>query len=102
VSVFVDPLMNHGWCFRGKHIESCHMFSDLPGRDGLMDVILVGQRIGLKPAWVHLRHGPIPHFDINSPKRERAVEVGAIEVTRREAVNIWRALRGAPPLERMD
>jgi hypothetical protein len=28
VSVYVDPLMDHGWILRGNPVMSCHLFTD--------------------------------------------------------------------------
>lgn len=100
MAVFVDPLMNHGWCFRGGSINSCHLFSDLPRAEGIRELVRFGRRIGLKREWLQARHDVtrVPHFDLTPGKRERAVAAGAVELTKLEAVNVWRRLRGDPPL----
>ncbi len=72
--VYVDWLMKHGWIFRGRTIESCHLYADSVGE--LEDF---AEKIGLKRIW--LQEGKpyhlCPHFDLTPAKRELAIRFGA-------------------------
>jgi hypothetical protein len=73
MSVYVDPLMDHGW----KLGRSCH----------------------LKPEWFQAdqkARRPVPHYDLTAARRTHAVNLGALDVGRREAVSIWRRLCPLP------
>jgi hypothetical protein len=64
----------------------CHMLADTE-----VELVRFAIRIGLRPAW--LQRKPVLHFDLTPPRRERAVKLGAREVTRRELVGIMRSQR---------
>jgi hypothetical protein len=88
VTVYVDPLMNHGWILRGREISSCHMFTD---EVDLAQLHRLADMIGCKREWFQDRSAP--HYDLTVMRRQEAIGCGAIAVTRREAVEIWRARR---------
>jgi len=90
MSVYVDLMCAHGWCLRGRWVDSCHMFADT-----VEELFLFGDKIGLKRKWVQGvdEKGREPHFDLVLSKRVVAVAAGAIELTREEAVAIWRKHR---------
>lgn len=66
----------------------CHLFSDSldPG-----ELHAFAQLIGLKRSW--FQHDPdMPwgdHYDVTRRKRWQAVKAGAIQVSCREAVDVW-------------
>ena len=80
--VYVDPLCNHGW----RLGPSCHLFADTV--DELHDF---ARRIGMRRSW--FQGGRLPHYDLTASRRARAVECGAIELSRQEAVEKWREIR---------
>lgn len=96
MSVYVDPLMNHGWVLRGKAVQSCHMFAD-----SMKELMAFAIGIWLRPSWLQGqdREPPFPHFDLVPAIRKRAVKAGAIELSREEAVAKWRNL-SAPPADK--
>lgn len=51
-------------------------------------------RIGLKRAWFQTSRSGLPHYDLVPPRRQAAVEAGAIELARPEAVAKMREIRG--------
>lgn len=88
MSVYVDPLMDHGWVLRGHPTLSCHMFTD---EVCLATLHAIAKKIGMKRSWFQAES--TPHYDLTPARREAAVLAGAINVGRREAVAIWRARR---------
>lgn len=84
--IYVDPLMSHGWVLRGRHVQSCHMFTD-GAHEGLHRM---AERIGLRRSWAQER--PVLHYDLTESRRAAAVAAGAVVVDRRGAVRIWRSL----------
>jgi hypothetical protein len=91
VTVYVDPLMNHGWVLHGRPTSNCHMFTD----GALEELHALAQKIGLRRAWFQDKR--VPHYDLTPLDRAAAIAGGAIEVDRRRAVQIWRASRGLAP-----
>jgi 8-oxo-dGTP pyrophosphatase MutT (NUDIX family) len=68
----------------------CHFFSD---RHSLNQLHQTAEAIGMKRAWFDDRDGDIGHYDLTPSKRALAIQLGATEVTRAEAVTIWRTNR---------
>lgn len=91
MTVYVDSLLARGWVVRGRQINSCHMFSDQPD---MKDLHAIADKIRLKPEWFQ-GTASTPHYDLMPERRAAAVAAGAVEVDRRRAVEIWRALREA-------
>lgn len=89
MTVYVDPLMNHGWMLRGHVTANCHMFTD---QLNLSELHEMAKRIGMKLAWFQ-GEASVPHYDLTGSRREAAIAAGAVEVDRRQAVGIWRARR---------
>lgn len=89
MSVYVDPLMNHGWVLNGKPTMSCHMFADSKG-----ELVAFARRLRLKETWLQgeNRNPPFLHFDLVPSMRALAVKAGASELSREEAVAKWRNL----------
>lgn len=83
--IYVDALIDWGW----ELGPSCHLIADSEG-----ELLAFAWRIGLKRRWLqrHPRYG-MPHFDLTARRRERALELGAIELGRREFVEKLRSLR---------
>lgn len=81
MAVYVDNARN---AF-GRMIM-CHMIADT-----LDELHAMARDIGMKREW--FQPGSTPHYDVCLMRRERAVQAGAIEVGRREIVEIIRRLR---------
>ena len=90
IPIYVDALMNHGWNLG----PSCHMFID--PSDNLVSLHSFAARVGLKREWFQHKEGGAPHYDLTAKRRSRAVLLGAIELDRRDAVNIFRRWKGLP------
>jgi hypothetical protein len=86
MSVYVDPLMRHGWNYRGNNIKSCHLFADTE-----KELHEFAERIGLKRGWFQNKN--IPHYDITASKRALALKEGASNVDKFQAVSIWEEIR---------
>lgn len=90
MAVYVDALNTYGGdsaprCFRNR--PSCHMYADTP--DELHEM---AKKIGLRLEWFQ----PSPtlnHYDLTPSKRFLAVQNGAVEQTRAQAVAKWKELR---------
>lgn len=92
MTVYVDPLVTHGWRFRGVPTKSCHMLTDGP----LEELHAMAEAIGLKRAW--FQEAPpasFPHYDLTPSRRAAAVAAGAVELDRRGLVDLLRKLRAA-------
>lgn len=96
MAVYVDPLFTMQ--ARGSQAFAvgqrnghrwCHLFADTTS-----ELREFARKIGLDPKWVQTR-GEIVHYDLTPDRRERAVKAGARELSREEAVAIWRRLRAA-------
>lgn len=75
----------------GNYIESCHLFTD--GTEAFLLEFAVA--MGLRRHWLQHRalgKAQIPHFDLTPKNRRRALKAGALEVSRAQAVEIWRHL----------
>jgi hypothetical protein len=90
MTVYVDPLMSHGWILHGRSVKNCHMFTD----GTLEELHAIAARIGMRRSSFQAS-ASIPHYDLTPERRAAAVRAGAVEVDRRQAVTIWRALRAA-------
>ena len=73
--VYVDMLMNHGWILRGHNVKSCHMTADTPE-----ELHLMASKIGMKKSWYQPKS--LPHYDLVKSRRDRALELGAVEITK--------------------
>jgi Protein of unknown function (DUF4031) len=79
MSVYVDGIVHHPNC--GLPFEHwCHMRADSEE-----ELHLMAAEIGLKREWFQDRPGA-PHYDLNPEARVRAIELGAIPLSRREWV----------------
>ena len=98
MSVYVDPLMRHGWVIRGKATPSCHMWTD----GDLEELHVLAASIGLKRSWFQPAERPrgLDHYDLTPSKRAAAVVAGAVELDRRDTVLAWRKIWAAAPLVR--
>ncbi len=93
MTVYVDPLMNHGWILRGRPTKSCHMFADTLG-----ELHSLALWIGMKRSWFQ-DHKLLPHYDLTLSRRTRALQGGAIEATQYGMVEKIRAARKAKAKE---
>lgn len=88
MTVYVDELADWGWKMHGKNVMNCHMITDAVDLKELHDM---ATRIGLKRSW--FQDGNAPHYDLTKARREKAIKLGAIQIGRRETVEILRARR---------
>ena len=99
MTIYVDPLMGHGWKLHGHTVENCHLFSDA----GVDELHAFAERIGLKRELFHDMR--VPHYDLTLSCRRLAVSCGAVEVDLRQAVDLWARIHGgssALPIEEME
>ncbi len=90
MTIYVDPLMGHGWKLRGHTVHNCHLFSDA----GVDELHAFAERIGMKRE--RFQDKRIPHYDLTSTLRRLAVSCGAVEVDLRHAVDLWARIQGGP------
>jgi hypothetical protein len=96
MTIYVDPLMGHGWKLHGHTVESCHLFTDAD----VEELHTFAERIGMRREWFQDKR--IPHYDLAPAGRRLAVACGAIEVDLRQAVDLWARIQrgsGALPIE---
>ena len=89
MAIYVDALVDWGWKMRGRQVASCHMFTD---NANLEELHAFAACLGMKREWFQT-HAIAPHYDLVKSRRELAVQLGAIEVNRRQASSLWRARR---------
>lgn len=65
------------------------MFTDSADLDELH---VLAERVGMKRDWFQPHH-IAPHYDLTKSRRDAALVLGAISVSRREASRIWRERR---------
>lgn len=82
MSVYVDAEN-----LKFRNMIMCHMIAD--SVDELHDMAL---KIGLKKEWFQA-NSSFPHYDISLSVKKKALELGAIEVSRRELVLKIKALK---------
>lgn len=95
MTVYVDPIFT--WtedAYRGKDAAQakrvggrnghqwCHMFTD---EKDCPELHTMAYNIGLRRNWFQG-----DHYDLTPSRRREAVSLGAIELTREQAVQIWR------------
>lgn len=90
--VYVDRTRN-----RFKHMIMCHMLADT-----YAELLAMAERIGAHGEWLQVSNGGTPHYDVPwggvraPPRRQQAIEAGAVEIGRRETVELMRRIRGDP------
>ena len=89
MSVYVDPVMEHGGSKTFRWPRSCHMYADT-----LEELHWMARQIGMKRAWFQYKER-LPHYDLVPTRRKMAVERGAIEHTREQMVEFMRRRTGA-------
>jgi hypothetical protein len=85
MSVYVDDLMPCQPTAKWRWNLSCHLFAD-----DIEELHRFASSLGLKRAWFQHKPDKLPHYDLNESTRTRAVGLGAVEVDRQSAVDIWR------------
>jgi hypothetical protein len=83
MSVYVDGEQN-----TFGRMKMCHMIADT--LDELHDM---AQRLGLKRQWFQTSRSGMPHYDVCRSKRTQAVSLGAVEINRRQLVDLLRRQR---------
>lgn len=83
MSVYVDKSQNKYYRYRMSHMLA----------DSVEELHAMAEKLGLRRAWFQPKSSP--HYDICQSKRTRAIELGAIEVDRRELVEVIKRLRGS-------
>ena len=66
----------------------CHMFAD-----SLAELHTMARAIGMDPDW--FQPLSFPHYDVSLSRRARAVNLGAVEVDRRQGYDIRKRVRAA-------
>lgn len=85
MAVYVDKQRNP---FRG--MVMCHMLADTEA-----ELHAMADRLGARRAW-YQADASTPHYDIPWPRRAEAVNLGALEIDRRQTVTIIRKIRADP------
>ena len=83
MAVYVDDMK---WPFKG--MVMCHMLAD-----SSEELHAMADLLGMERRWVQYPGTPKEHYDIPMPRRQIAVEAGAIEVNWRFVVGLIRSRR---------
>jgi len=86
MSVYVDELLG---CRRNKnwpYDESCHLLAD-----SVDELHGFAENLRLKRSW--FQNKSLPHYDLTSGMRARAVRAGAVEIDRKMLIEIFRKYR---------
>lgn len=82
--IYVDALTGCLAHDNWRHTRSCHLMAD-----SLPELIRFGKKIGCSPNWVQTE-GALDHFDLTARMREKAVAHGAMEIDRKQVVELMR------------
>lgn len=88
--LYVDPLGKYGMIFLGRKCRSCHLFSD----NGREELVQFARLVRIPENWIHNSRSGLPHIDLTPMMREKVILNGAEEISREEALKIWKRLRG--------
>lgn len=88
--IYVDTLLRYSSNRRFPWRESCHLFADSPD-----ELHVFAAEIGMRREWFQIGNKGVPHYDLNAERRELAVRLGAVELSRRDSVAKWREIRGS-------
>ncbi|MGV3617927.1 MAG: DUF4031 domain-containing protein [Fimbriimonas sp.] len=72
----------------GPDTEWCHMIADTEE-----ELHAMAASIGMKRSWFQDKPGKIPHYDLVPSKRAMALKRGAIEIGRRQFIEIGNRVR---------
>ena len=87
MSVYVDEM---NVCVKSKtwpYSQACHLVAD-----SVEELHFFAGRMRLKPAWFQNRPY-LPHYDLTTGKRSKAVRLGAIELDRAQFIEFMRNTR---------
>lgn len=87
MTIYVDALVRHGWRLRGNSVQNCHLLTDGP----IEELHAFAKRIGMRREWFQEKSAP--HYDLTATRRRQAVAQGAIELDRRQLVELLQRLR---------
>lgn len=82
MSLFVDGLQaapENTPTIKWKVRRFCHLVSDT----SLLELLAFGKKIGMKREWLQFSNKGVPHFDLAAAYREKAVRMGALELSPR-------------------
>ncbi len=86
MSVYVDPMNvcipNNKWPYN----SACHLVAD-----SVKELQLFAVRLGLHFTWSQSK--PIPHYDLTTNMRRRAIKFGAIEISPKKFLKLIRKYR---------
>lgn len=83
MTAYVDALVVYPGAPRALRSGSCHLLADSD-----VELEVFARKLGLRREWKH-----VDHYDLSATRRAHAVALGAREITRRQMVEIRRALR---------
>ena len=84
MAVYIDK-MNAKY----RNMIMCHMLADTEE-----ELVEMAKKIGLNPKWIQKKGTHQVHFDICKKKKEKALSYGALEITRRELINLLKKKKG--------
>lgn len=70
------------------HKGSCHLVADT-----LEELHSMAQSIGMKREWFQESASGVPHYDLVPSRRDKAIKKGAIEIDRKQFIEIANKLR---------
>ena len=83
MTVYIDS-MNASY----RRMKMCHMLADSE-----VELLDMAKRIGVNLKWIQFKGTYKCHFDICQSKKKIALELGAIEITRREVAKLLKDKR---------
>ncbi|MCG8407783.1 MAG: DUF4031 domain-containing protein [Phycisphaerales bacterium] len=89
MAVYVDPLMVSMKNRRWRWPKACHLFADTE-----VELHMFASMLRLRRGWFQNKRPWFPHYDLTERKRGEAVDRGAIELTREQAVQRFEQMKG--------
>jgi len=84
--IYVDEMT---FCFRNRnwpYNRACHLLAD-----STEELQSFADRLGLKRSWFQCKS--LPHYDLTTGMRLKAIKLGAVEIDRKKFVEIMRKYR---------
>jgi len=89
MSIYVDEMQVCIQSAKWPYTRACHLVAD-----SVEELKEFATRLGLHPSWFQNKP-ELPHFDLTTRMRQKAVRMGAVELNRKKFLKLTRKYRDA-------